>query len=255
MPEPLWKIRQRKGMSVNQLAAKSGVPAISISEYESGQTIRSADLPKLAKALYVEDWEIEIKGPPLSRPKKARTLSPPPSSEPQPKPAKPAPAKAPRPQRPVRPSQIEHLLNLTTGHFDKDRAALEEEVGKPLEELTKSEASALLNHYQKLLTAARASQSSGEGVPKRRRAYLPEGVDEFELEYLTAQQEAGTLLRFTLFDGQQLSGKVIGFGPYSVTIREAETDDEVTLQKLAIAYYRAGKGPGDAAGQTAGDES
>jgi transcriptional regulator with XRE-family HTH domain len=255
MPEPLWKIRQRKGMSVNQLAAKSGVPAISISEYESGQAIRSADLPKLAKALYVEEWEVEIKGQALSRPKKARTPSAPPSSEPQPKPTKPAPAKAPRPQPPARPSQIEHLLNLTTGHFDKDRAALEDEVGKPLEELTKSEASALLNHYQKLLTAARASQSPGEDVPKRRRAYLPEGVDEFELEYLTAQQEAGTALRFTLFDGRQLSGEVIGFGPYSITIREAETEDEVTLQKLAIAYYRAAKSPGDAAGQPGGDES
>jgi hypothetical protein len=92
-------------------------------------------------------------------------------------------------------------------------------------------------------------------VPKRRRAYLPEGVDEFELEYLTARQEAGTLLRFTLFDGQQLSGKVIGFGPYSITIREAETEDEVTLQKLAIAYYRAANSPDDAAGQTGGDES
>lgn len=255
MPEPLWKIRQRKGMSVNQLAARSGVPAISISEYESGQAIRSADLPKLAKALYVEEWEIELKGEPLLRPKRERPPSPRPPAEAKPKPEKPAPAKAPRPQPPARPSQIEHLLNLATGQFDKDRAALEEKVGKPLEQLTKREASELLNHYQKLLAEAKASQSPEEDVPKRKRAYLPEGVDEFELEYLTSQQEAGTLLRFTLFDGQQLSGKVIGFGPYSITIREAEAEDEVTLQKLAIAYYRAAKSASDVTGQPNGDES
>jgi transcriptional regulator with XRE-family HTH domain len=254
MPEPLWKIRQRKGMSVNQLAAKSGVPAISISEYESGQAIRSADLPRLAKALYVEEWEIKLKGEPFPRPKRERPASSRPPAEAKPKPDKPARAKAPRPQPPARPSQIEHLLNLAAGQFDKDRAALEEEVGKPLEELNKREASELLNHYQKLLAEARASESPDEDAPKRKRAYLPEGVDEFELEYLTSQQEVGTLLSFTLFDGQQLSGKVIGFGPYSISIREAEGEDEVTLQKLAIAYYRAAKSADDVTGQPDGDE-
>lgn len=231
MPEPLWRIRQRKGMSVTQLAAKSGVPAISISEYESGRAIRSADLPKLAKALYVEEWEIELQSKPAAKRERPRPPTPAP-----PQPARPRPKKTPAP---VRQTQIEHLLTLASHRFGKDRAALEEELGKPLEELTRQEASELLKRHQMLLSEAQPHQEPNGTQIKRRRAYLPEGVDEFELRYLTSHQEAGTALHFTLFDGQQLSGHIVGFSPYSITIREAETGEEVTLQKLAIAYYRA----------------
>ncbi len=241
MPEPLWKIRQRKGMSVNQLAAKSGVPAISIIEYESGHTVRSADLPKLAKALYVEEWDIEIEAKPA--PKRPKTRAPSPSSveEPRSKTAKPAARKRPARSQLARPSQIEHLLALTVRHFGVDRSALESECGKPLEQLTRREASDLLNRYQKLLAESGEPAASSEGRVKRKRAYLPEGVDQFELQYLQTQQDSEALLYFTLFDGQKLSGYVVGFSPYSITIREAETGDEVTLQKLAIAYYRLAK--------------
>lgn len=236
MPEPLWKIRERKGMNVNQLAAKSGVPAISISEYESGLAIRSADLPKLAKALYVEEWAIEIKSKPRAKPAAAAPSAP--AAPSRPKRAIPRAAKTPPPTLSARPTQIEHLLNLTTRHFDKDRAALENELGKPLEEMTRSEASQLLNQYQTLLAESRPAQSPEASQGRRKRAYLPEGVDEFELAYLTSQQESGAVLRFTLFDGRQLSGSVIGFSPYSITIHDEETGEEVTMQKLAIAYYR-----------------
>jgi transcriptional regulator with XRE-family HTH domain len=243
MAEPLWKIRKRKGMSVNQLAARSGVPAISIREYESGQAIRNADLPRLARTLYVEEWDIEIKGEPL--PKRApRPASAPPAPRPAPRPrrAKPPAPQAPHPPRPARPSQIEHLVTLTTRQFGKDRAALEKEIGQPLEAMTRHEASKLLAHYQQLLAESRPSEPPDEVKTKRRRAYLPEGVDEFELQYLTAQQEAGALLHFTLFDGGRRSGRIIGFSPYSITIQDAETDEEVTIQKLAIAYYRRAGG-------------
>lgn len=255
MPEPLWKIRQRKGLRVNQLAAKSGVPAISIQEYESGQSIRSADLPKLAKALYVEEWDIELKGAPRPRPSK---LKPPTSRQPRretddrerprrkppvremPQTESPAPQRKPKTSPPARPSQIAHLLAMTTSRFGKDQAALEKEVGKPLETLTKNEASDLLKHYQELVVTARSSPTPTAGMPglKRKRAYLPESVDGFELNYLTAQQQDEALLHWTLFDGQELRGRIVGFGPYNVTICDEETGEEVTLQKLAIAYYR-----------------
>ncbi len=261
MPEPLWKIRQRKGLRVNQLAAKSGVPAISIQEYEAGRAVRSADLPKLAKALYVEEWDIELKGAPRPRPGKLRPPSrrtrrePPAQERPRRKPVdqerperkppaqerpQPAPQRKLKPPLPVRPSQIEHLVAMTTSRFGKDQAALEKEVGKPLETLTKDEASDLLKHYQKLVVAARASPAPVVGMPglKRKRAYLPESVDAFELNYLTTQQKDEALLHWTLFDGQKLRGRIVGFGPYNVTIRDEETGEEVTLQKLAIAYYR-----------------
>jgi transcriptional regulator with XRE-family HTH domain len=245
MPEPLWKIRKRKGMSVNQLAAKSGVPALSIREYESGQAIRSADLPKLAKALYVEEWDIELKGTPLPQPKRTSTptpvskASPPPATRPAPEPESAAPpsAKSRPAPAPARPSQIEHLLTLASSQFGKDRAELEQEIGKPLEAMNRREVSNLLGHYQRILAESRPDVVPGEARSRRKRAYLPEGVDAFELHYLTAQQEANALLYFTLFDGQTRSGRIIGFSPYSITIQDGETGDEVTIQKLAIAYY------------------
>lgn len=240
MPQPLWKIRQRKGLSVNQLAAKSGVPAISIREYESGQAIRAADLPKLAKALYVEEWDIEIKSESLS---KGRTVRPAHSRPPTRHPA-PRPKRAPPTPPSARSSQIEHLLTLVSRHFDKDQTTLEREIGKPLEELTRNEASNLLAHYQKQMTGSSPDRTPEETRAKRRRAYLPEGVDEFELQYLTAQQEEKALLHFTLFNGEQVSGRIIGFSPYSITVEDDETEEEVTLQKLAIAYYRRVGGEG-----------
>jgi transcriptional regulator with XRE-family HTH domain len=235
MPLPLWKIREQKGLSVKQLAARSGVPAISIAEYESGRAIRSADLPRLAKVLFVEEWEIELQSEP--RPKsspdegrKRPTATTRPDTGQEDRPA------SPRKPAPARTSQIEHLLNLVGRHFDKDRDALELEVGKPLEQLTRREASDVLKKYQTLLTEASASDSTGR-TPQRKRAYLPEGVDQFEQEYLTAQQDAGAILHFTLFDGTKTAGRVIGFSPYSITIDEQGTGNELTLQKLAIAYY------------------
>ncbi len=71
----------------------------------------------------------------------------------------------------------------------------------------------------------------------RHRAYLPEGVDEFELKYLTSVQETGDTLYVTLFDGSQLDGKMVGFSPYAITLRQSG-GEETTINKLAIAYYR-----------------
>jgi len=66
-------------------------------------------------------------------------------------------------------------------------------------------------------------------------------VDSFELAYLLEQKDAGALLRFTLFDGQTFEGVVVGFSPYQITIRQPE-GDEITLNKLAIVYYRKAGG-------------
>ena len=72
---------------------------------------------------------------------------------------------------------------------------------------------------------------------ERHRPYLPESVEEYELKYLTEAQAAGDILDFTLFDGSQVTGQIPGFSPYTITLSQAEGED-VTLNKLAIAYYR-----------------
>ncbi|MBK7201818.1 helix-turn-helix transcriptional regulator [Candidatus Amarolinea dominans] len=133
---------------------------------------------------------------------------------------------------PVRPSQVAHLLSLGT-RLGVEQSQLEAEVGKPLSEMNRREASLLLGSLQKRIVEEHPNRPKG----KRQRPYLPESVDEFEFKYLTAIQTQGALLDFKLFDGSQVVGQVIGFSPYAITVREP-SGAETTIQKLAIAYYR-----------------
>jgi len=125
------------------------------------------------------------------------------------------------------------LLGLAT-RLGIGRAALEEEIGKPPEALTQKEARDWNRELAKRSTEQKSTIS-------RKRGYLPESVDSFELAYLLEQKDAGALLRFTLFDGQTFEGVVVGFSPYQITIRQPE-GDEITLNKLAIVYYRKAGG-------------
>jgi hypothetical protein len=118
-----------------------------------------------------------------------------------------------------------------------EQAELEAEAGTPLNEMNRRQASQFLGVLQKRIVDEHPPKPKG----KRQRAYLPESVDEFEYQYLARLQEAGALLRFRLFDGSEVAGRVIGFSPYAITIREPD-ETEVTLQKLAIATYRTVKG-------------
>ena len=231
--EDLGVIRKRKGMSISQLASRSGISVAMLVEYEKWtKEIPSADLGRLAKALYVNEGDIN------------RHSAPPPPTEKQEQPKKPPKEKKPpRQSPPARASQIEHLLMLAT-RLGIGQTALVEEIGKPPEELTQKEA----RDWNRELMKRSAEQKS---KIERKRGYLPESVDSFELAYLLEQQDASTPLHFTLFDGQTFEGPVVGFSPYQITIRELG-GDEITLNKLAIAYYRKIKNVGEDAGGGAG---
>ncbi|MBU0702857.1 MAG: helix-turn-helix domain-containing protein [Chloroflexi bacterium] len=236
MVQDIHEIRERKGMSINKVASRSGISIATLIQYEKGaQEITAQDLARLAKALLVDEWDINPRStpPPPPPPREERPAKPPSPAQ------KPPQEKKPRPESPpVRGTQIAHLLTLAA-RFGIDRAALEEEIGKSLDDLTQQEARHWNGHFMR--------RAAEEKPPKqaidRKRSYLPEGVDGFELAYLQEQQEAGASLHFTLFDGQTFEGPVVGFSPYQITIREPD-GDEVTLNKLAIAYYRKA---GDAA--------
>ncbi len=234
MTQDLRKVRKQKGMSVNQLASRSGISIATLIQYEKGeQEISVRDLGRLAKALYVDEWDINPRStppPPPVPPREERPARPPRPTQ------KPPKEKKSRKSPPARETQIAHLLTLAA-RFDIDRAALEAEIGKPLDELTQKEARHWNGHFMRRV----AEEKPPKQAIDRKRAYLPEGVDGFELAYLQEQQEAGVSLQFTLFDGQTFEGTVVGFSPYQVTIREPG-GDEVTLNKLAIAYYRKAGG-------------
>jgi transcriptional regulator with XRE-family HTH domain len=234
MPEDLQTLRTKRRLSVKQLAARSGISIATVVQYEKGRReIPPADLRRLAKALYVNEWDIDPRPspPPSPPPRQERSAKPP-----QPQKKLPQEKRTPRESPPARDTQIAHLLTLAA-RFHMDQAALEAEIGKPLAELSQQDA----RHWNGRLMRRITEEKPPKQAIDRKRAYLPEGVDGYELAYLQEQQEASAPLHFTLFDGQTFEGVVVGFGPYQITIREPG-GDEITLNKLAIAYYRKAGG-------------
>ncbi|MGC8781465.1 MAG: helix-turn-helix domain-containing protein [Anaerolineae bacterium] len=251
MAENLWFLREQKRISVATLASRAGLPIGLVMEYESGQrSIDRRHLARLARALYVEESDIKLQSDPrpgaaplerqapreAGRPAPAATspaassqaavpIAQPPARKLRERP--PRPKAVGRPLSPPRPSQLAHLENLLK-RLNKTAAEVEAELGKPLASLDRRALSAVLRDLQSKLKEV--------PQPVRHRAYLPEAVDEFEARYLTTAQEAGDTLHFTLFDGSTVTGQVIGFSPYSITVRVAD-GAEVTLNKLALVSY------------------
>lgn len=254
MAENLWALREAKRLSVATLASRAGLPIGLIMEYESGsRSIDPRHLGRLAKALYVEESDVRMRcdprpgagslerqgprpeprptpptQPPLSDAQGPAVAAPPPPPSRQRGARPPRQFSEPRPPAPARPSQIAHLNDLIA-RLGKDRAALETELGKPVDQLDRLAASTLLG---KLQTELRTAPS-----PERHRAYLPEAVDQYEHRYLGEVKEAAATLDFTLFNGERLTGQVAGYGPYNITVRQAD-GSEVTLNKMAIVSYR-----------------
>jgi transcriptional regulator with XRE-family HTH domain len=248
MAENLWALREQKKVSVAALANRAGLPIGLIVEYESGRrSIDSRHLGRIARALYVDEAEIKLRSDPrpstgqLERQRQRERESPgvPERSAGASAPAsarsrESAPRPEPRPPAPARPSQVVHLQALLT-QLGRTPAQLEAELGKPLAELDRTTMSGLLRSLQ---------DTARDLTVERHRAYLPEAVDTFEARYLTEAQESGAVLYFTLFDGGTDEGQVVGFSPYSITIRTRD-GAEHTLNKLALVSYtrqRSGAG-------------
>jgi transcriptional regulator with XRE-family HTH domain len=245
-------------MSVKQLASRAGVSAQEVRDYEAGKkVIPSSVLERMARALYVEEWDINAQSAPPPPPEErtpkreqhATPARPPqparqeprkeprPESKPQPKPE---PKQKPQPPQkqplPAKETQITHLVQLAR-HFDISQGALEAEIGKPLDRLTRDEARTWNRRFNERI----AEEKEAKSPIDRHRAYLPEGVDRFEMEYLNEVQESDDLLTFTLFNGEEIEGTLVGYGPYALTIRQPD-GTETTINKLAIAYYHRAKG-------------
>ncbi|NHZ72131.1 MAG: helix-turn-helix domain-containing protein [Aquificales bacterium] len=241
MARNLWELRQKRQMTVKQLAGKSGVKAGNIYAYETGGTIRMADLGKLAKALYVDSSDIKMQSDPIPKKKK----KPPQAKKPAPTPTptqKPTSAQKTEPTQPAKPQQASSkqaspategqltYLRTLAAKLGQSETAVVERIGKPLEELTFQEARKWLAAYTQEYSSRRPPDT------RRKRAHLPEAVDTFELAYLTARQEAGDVVTFKLFDKSEFSGCIVGFSPYSIVVQQ-EDGSQVTIQKLALAYY------------------
>ena len=232
--EDLWKIRLKKQLTVSQLSSRAGIPARLIRDYETGaRAIPMGDMEKLAKALYVDVMDIEPMSSPippnLREPTHSSRSERPERSDPSSRggPPQRSDSRAPRAPAPARESQLEHMMSLAK-LFEWDKEQLEKEIGKPLSRLDRMEASQWLKTLQERVVTERPRRV------KKRRPYLPESVDTFELRYLEEKQAEEALLTFVLFNGDRHTGRIIGFGPYNITV---DAKEEVTLNKLAIAYY------------------
>ncbi|MBN1180001.1 MAG: helix-turn-helix transcriptional regulator [Anaerolineae bacterium] len=240
MAEDLRVLRGKKGMTLAQLASKTGISIQALQTYETGaQIIPYGDLKRLAKALYVEEWDINPRStlpPPGTEPPSEDKEEAQPARKDKKPPKEKKEKKEPRVSPPARESQIKHLLQLAA-HFEIDRSALEAEIGKPLEALTQLEARHWNSHFSQRIAETKPPKPAID----RRRAHLPEGVDGFEMRYLDEVKEAGDVLTFTLFDRTTVAGQLVGYGAYNITIRQGD-GTEVSLNKLAIAYYRRAGG-------------
>lgn len=255
MAENLWEIRKRKNMNIKQLAGKVGIPFDTLVAYERGELIPSAHRARLARALFVQVSDIKAQSDPKPPERKA-TERPsehkpaerkpderPVERKPDERPAKQKPAAPPKAKmatmKPARSSQIAHLLQLAA-KLDEDETAVTNKIGKPLHELTLPEASKWLHEYTTAIMQDNVTRTEKRPLgTRRKRAYLPESVDEFELNYLTAQQQAGNVLSFHLLNGEVFHGRVIGFSPYAITIQQEADGVQMMVQKLALAYYSA----------------
>ena len=245
MAENLWALREQKKVSVAALANRAGLPIGLIMEYESGQrSIDPRHLGRLARALYVDEAEIKLQSDPRpgAGPARAAPAANPSSasiSECSRRPARPgqrasrrqdqrASAQARAAPAGALPGPARSPTFRPCWASSAASAELEAELGKPLGESGSGgdERVAAIAAGR----SARALPSNGIG------RICPESVDTFEARYLTEVQEAGAVLRFTLFDGSTDEGQVIGFSPYSITIRALD-GAERTLNKLALVSY------------------
>jgi len=241
MAEDLWKIRERKQMSVAQLALRSGLKQDLIDEYEEGRPLTSMHRAKLAKVLYVAEDDIKRQSAP--RPKREKLAPSPEQPRPDttPKEQTPKPAPEPKPEPAARQGQIDFLKGLAQ-HLGLQPQEMEDEIGKPLGALTAPEATHWIRTFQaRIPPSLTASDEAKPAGYRSRRAHLPEGVDLFEGDYLLETQQAQAALSVKLFNGEVIDGVLIGFGPYTLTLQTGD-GHEITLSKLAIAYYRRERG-------------
>ncbi|HYP39856.1 MAG TPA: helix-turn-helix transcriptional regulator [Chloroflexia bacterium] len=285
----LRSIREKKGLTLSQLAARASVPARVLAEYEEGtQPIPLPHAKLLAKALWVG---IEELLPPAGSVPPAAYTSAPPQPQPQPRPAPVTaapPAPTPRPMqetqnhtgahvqqaatprqepaqsrpaetapqrprtvsqaaqqggenrttRPARPApapspltegQLQELSHLST-RLEINQEQLEERLGKAIHTLTRTEAKDWIKRLRAMADEIAPSR-------KVRFGQWPEANEDREAAYLREQRDAASPFTFRLFNGEQITGTLTDFTPYTITVRVSE-DEEVVLRKLAIAYYR-----------------
>jgi hypothetical protein len=94
------------------------------------------------------------------------------------------------------------------------------------------------------------SKSAASSEPKPVMKYTAEQLGDIESAYLRKQRDLKVPLKFTFLNGQEYTGVVIDFTPFTVHIIDQSNGEEVILRKLAMAYYRKADALEEAKGLT-----
>ncbi len=269
----LRSIRERKGLTIAQLAGKTSISIRTLQSYELGErAIAADDLRKLSRVLFVPPAEILQRpaaaplpepaprsftprpSPPEPLPRSIAVVAPeepaPLASElsprrslvspprearrpptdgthpPRPRPPRPArEPRAPRPPGPATAGQLEQIRNLAR-RMALEEDELTERIGSSLEALDQRTARAAI------ATLRKEMEESGTWQPR-----VGEGPDQ-EGDYLAKLRERRVAVDVLLITGERLSGVVADFTPYLIRLRDPDAGTEVSVRKLAIAYYR-----------------
>jgi transcriptional regulator with XRE-family HTH domain/sRNA-binding regulator protein Hfq len=255
----LRPIRERKGLTIAQLAGKTSISIRTLQSYEAGErAISPDDLRKLSRVLYASPAEIlqawePPRSPPSSRPAaESRAPTPPSAALPareagsrRPAGARPGPPRSavarparsprepapPRPPGPATAGQLEQIRNLGR-RLGLDEADLVDRLGSPLESLDRAAARAVITSLRKEM------EESGRWQPR-----IAEGPDQ-EGAYLARLRDHQVPIAVQLINGERYQGQIVDFTPYVIRIRDEQTGAEISLRKLAIAYYLT-RGPVD----------
>jgi sRNA-binding regulator protein Hfq len=134
------------------------------------------------------------------------------------------PPRAPLPPGPSTAGQIEQIRHLARrlGLEDKE---LPERIGASLESLDHAAARAAIARLRKEM------EESGTWQPR-----VGEGPDH-EGEYLAKLRDHRVPIDIRLIDGEKVQGIVEDFTPYLIRIRQPDSESDLFVRKLAIAYY------------------
>ncbi|MDQ6693686.1 MAG: helix-turn-helix transcriptional regulator [Chloroflexota bacterium] len=274
----LRQIRERKGLTVSQLAARASISTRVISEYEEGtHPLPLAHAKLLAKALWVG---IEDLMPPASavlagqaqvaqaptykqtrgddsqstrlptpQPEGSQQVLPPmsgrldaklpespspvvgnnnPQADAQSKPLRPTRLPAP-PPGPISEGQNQELARLAV-RLNITLEQLEERIGKGSSTLTRPEATEWIKRLRGMADQVAPTTRVKVGQ-------WPEMHEDQEASYLKEHRGREPFF-FKLFNGDELTGPILDYTPYTITVQPDDGPGEMVLRKLAIVYYR-----------------
>jgi sRNA-binding regulator protein Hfq len=133
-----------------------------------------------------------------------------------------------RPARPVLPAtggQLDQIRSLSR-RLGLEEPALIEQIGRPIESLDHLGARSAIAKLRQLM------EDSGTWQPR-----VGEGPDQ-EGEYLGKLRDRRLPIEVQLINGERLRGVIDDFTPYVVRLRNPDGGTEVSVRKLAIAYYQ-----------------